>query len=193
MIYRVGDVMGDVFNSVSLKYAYRLLHPKLTALIACYDEYNVPNAMTAAWIMPVSVNPPLIVVSISPKRYTYELILKAKIFSVNIPSLNMLKKVHLCGTISGREIKNKLKRIGLTTINGRKLNVPIIEECIAFLECKLWENIVAGDHNLIIGKIIDAYVRDNIFDVRYDISKISLIYHCGGNIYTKLTNNIVRV
>ena len=185
--------MTEEFKTISLKYAYRLLHPKLAVLIACYDENNIPNAMTAAWIMPVSVNPPLIVVSIAPKRYTYELISKSKVFSVNIPPFEILNKVHLCGTISGRDVRNKLERAGLTIVKGRKLNVPIIKECIAFLECKLWKDVPAGDHNLIIGEIVDAYTKGKIFDVRYDIKKIDLIYHVGGNVYTRLIKEIIKV
>lgn len=180
----------EEFKSIELIYAHRVLHPKLVALIACYDKDGIPNAMTAAWISPVSVSPPLIVVSIAPKRYTYELIKKAKVFSVNIPPFELMNKVHQVGTISGRDVKNKLKKIGLTVIKGRKLNVPIIKECIAFLECKLWRDVPAGDHNLVIGEIVDAYAKNGIFDKMYNIDKVSLLYHLGGNNYTTLKTEV---
>jgi len=40
------------------KYSYRIIHPKLVALISSLDDNNRANICTVAWIMPVSIDPP---------------------------------------------------------------------------------------------------------------------------------------
>jgi flavin reductase (DIM6/NTAB) family NADH-FMN oxidoreductase RutF len=62
-----------------------LLHPKLVALLTCVDDAGKANIITLAWAMPVSVQPPLVVVSVGPRRYSHGLIDETKEFVLNIP------------------------------------------------------------------------------------------------------------
>jgi len=59
---------------VDLEFAYRFLHPKHTVLVSCIDNSGRANIITLAWSMPVSRKPPLVAVSIAPKRYSQRLI-----------------------------------------------------------------------------------------------------------------------
>lgn len=61
----------------------RLLHPKLVVLVVSIGKDGRANVMPAAWVTPVSVNPPLVAVAISPKRYTYKLIKESGEFTLN--------------------------------------------------------------------------------------------------------------
>ncbi|MCD6469793.1 flavin reductase, partial [Candidatus Bathyarchaeota archaeon] len=65
---------GKNVKDVNLKLAYRLLHPRNTALLTCVDGEGKANIITLAWLMPVSINPPLVAVSIAPRRYSHRLI-----------------------------------------------------------------------------------------------------------------------
>jgi len=168
---------------IDLELAHRLLHPKLTVLVSCSDTSGKANIITLAWSMPVSMNPPLIAVSIAPKRYSHGLIEETGEFIVNIPSIELLKETSYCGSVSGRDV-DKFKTTGLTPAPARKVRAPIIEECIAHLECKVYKKVQAGDHTIFIGEIVAAYANEGVFKRIFDIEKVRLIYHIGGDKFT---------
>ena len=57
-------------------------YPRVAAIVTVHAR-DKDNAMTVAWHCSLSMSPPLYGVSISPKRFTLELILEAKEFGVN--------------------------------------------------------------------------------------------------------------
>jgi len=136
--------------SVNLASAYRLLHPMHAVLVTCVGKTEKPNIITLAWAMPTSLKPPLVAISVSPRRHSHALIEETKEFVVNIPTIDMLDKVVLCGTVSGRS-HNKFKEAGLTPLTGRKVKAPSIKECVAHLECKLRSQCTTGDHTIFVG------------------------------------------
>ena len=70
---------------VDLEQYYRLLHPYNATLVSCTGKDGKPNVLAIAWIIPVSVNPPLLAMSIRPERHSHRLISETKEFVVNIP------------------------------------------------------------------------------------------------------------
>jgi len=60
-----------------------------------------PNPMTADWVVPLSINPPLLGVSIGKTRFTRKLIEEQKDFVVAVPTIELLKDVWT------KEIDNK--------------------------------------------------------------------------------------
>ncbi len=176
------DIVGPSF--------FRLLHPKLTVLLTCVDEAERANIITLAWAIPTSINPPLIAVSISPSRHSHGLIEKTKEFVINIPTTEILNEMFFCGRKSGKDI-DKFRETGLTPLPARKVKPPIIKECVTFLECKLFNQVPTGDHTLFIGEVLAAYVDKDAFNKTYDLEKIKLIYHMGGNQFTTLNPEIM--
>ena len=53
-----------------LNKAYRLFYPRLTVIVSC-GTLSASNALTIAWSTPLSVDPPLIGILITNKRYSY--------------------------------------------------------------------------------------------------------------------------
>ena len=183
---RMSESKVDVGSSF-----YRLLHPKLAVLLTCIDEDGKANIITLAWAMPASIHPPLVVVSIAPARYSHGLIEKTKEFVLNVPTMEKLKETFFCGRKSGRDV-DKFKETGLTPLPARKVKAPIIKECVAHLECKLYKQVQAGDHTLFIGEVVAAYADENVFTKTYDLEKTELIYHMGGDKFTTLTSKATR-
>lgn len=110
------------------------------------------NGMTAAWVNQVSNQPPMISVAIGKSHYTSELIPKAKSFSVNILSSDQVEVARKCGFVSGRN-QNKLREEEFTY---KVTGAPILSNCTAYLDCKLYHQIEVGDHILFIGIVIKA-------------------------------------
>jgi len=81
--------------------AYRLLHPRHTVLVTCVNKAGKANIITLAWSMPTSINPPMVVISIAPKRRSHRMIEKTGEFVVNVPTMKIVRQTLFCGRISG--------------------------------------------------------------------------------------------
>ena len=175
---------------VDLSSAYRLLHPRLVVLVSCVDEVGKANVITLAWSMPVSINPPLVAISVAPKRYSHRLIEKTRDFVVNVPTMDIVRETLFCGRRSGKTY-DKFKETGLTPLPAKMAQPPIIKECVAHLECKLHQQITVGDHTLFIGRVLAAYADDGVFDEKFDLKKVKPIYHMGGDDFATLVPETV--
>jgi len=175
---------------VDLSSAYRLMHPRLVVLVSCMDEAGKANVITLAWSMPVSINPPIVAISVAPRRYSHQLIEKTWEFVVNIPTMNIVKETLFCGRRSGKTY-DKFKETGLTPLPAKMVKPPIIKECVAHLECKLHQQITVGDHTLFIGRVLTAYADDGVFDEKFDLKKVKPIYHMGGDDFVTVVPEIV--
>ena len=169
---------------IPLSKANRLINHGPTVLITSQSE-GKPNVMTAAWQTPVSKDPPLVAVSIAPKRYSHQLIEQSGDFVLNVPSREILKKVHDCGTVSGKDV-DKFEKFGLTPADSVTVGAPLIEECIAHLECTLYDSLTVGDHTLFVGEVLSASVEESFFDdfIKVDDPGAKTIHHLGSNKYT---------
>jgi len=175
--------------TVSLSSAYRLLYPRQVVLVSCADKTGKTNIITLAWSMPASIRPPMIAVSIAPKRYSHELIEETKEFVVNVPTMDILKETLFCGRRTGKEC-NKFKEAGLTPLPAKTVKPSIIKECVAHLECKLHQQIATGDHTLFIGRVLATYANQGAFMERYNLQKTKLIYHFGGDDFLTISPEI---
>ena len=172
-------------TDVGIEVAYRFLQPMHTVLVTCMGEDGKPNIITLAWVMPTSIDPPLVAISVSPKRYSHRLITDSGEFVINIPTAELLEQTITCGTISGRN-RDKFKETCLTPVQAKKVKTPVIKECVAHLECRLQELFVTGDHTIFVGRIVAAYANKGIFAEKYDLEKAPMLYHTGGNIFAVL-------
>mgnify|MGYP001067477619 CR=1 FL=1 len=172
-------------TKIILSSSYRLLHPMHTVLVSCVGKNGRPNIITLAWAMPTSISPPLVAISIAPKRHSHTLVEETKEFVVNIPTMKILKETLFCGRRSGRNY-DKFKETGLTPSPAKKVKPPIIKECVAHLECKLHSQFAAGDHTIFVGEIIEAYANKEAFTNKYDLEKAKMIFHLGGNDFATL-------
>jgi len=154
-------------------------------LVSCVGENGKPNIITLAWAMPTSINPPLVAISIAPKRHSHTLIQETKEFVVNIPTMKILKETLFCGRRTGKNY-DKFRETGLTPSPAKKVKPSIIKECVAHLECKLHSQFAAGDHTIFVGEIVEAYANKEVFTNKYDLEKAKMIFHLGGNDFATL-------
>jgi len=170
--------------NVPLDIHYRLLHPKTIGLITACDGEGRVNVMTAGMIMLASHEPPLLVLGISPKRYSHRMIEESKEFVVNIPGKEIVDEVNFCGITSGRST-DKIKACNFTLIESEKVKAPSIKECIAHLECRVQDSFITGDHTLFLARVVAARVEAKAWkNNRYDIAEVKPLLEIGGNRYT---------
>ena len=159
-----------------LKNAYRYLYPRPIVLVSS-GTLQQPNALTIAWSCPLSVDPPLIGISITKKRYSHETISQYKEFVVNIPNISQVRESYYIGSVSGREEPNKINLAGFTLEPSNKVKAPRIAECQINLECELQRIIITGDHDLFIGEVVEVVIDHSVTDEwAFDLNKFQPIY-----------------
>src|SRR3954451_24161230 len=120
-------------RELAVRDALRLIAPGPVTLVTTMYR-DQANLMTAGWLQPLSLEPTLIGVAVQPSRLTHEFITKTDVFAINIPTLDLLSAVHLCGFRSGRE-GDKFEAAKLTPELGVAVEVPLVTECVAHIEC----------------------------------------------------------
>jgi flavin reductase (DIM6/NTAB) family NADH-FMN oxidoreductase RutF len=155
----------------------RLLSPRVAALIVTLREDGLPNVMVAAWHTPVSVKPPIVAISIAPRRMTHGLIQKSGEFTVNIPDALLIKKVKIAGSRSG-ESYDKAKLFSY--VPGRRVRTPVIKNALGCIECTLNRILKMGDHSLVFGNVVAVSAKG--FKEVWTSS--SPLLHLGSNYYT---------
>lgn len=172
-------------TEIDLAESYRLLHPRPVVLICSADRSGKVNVMACSWITPISDDPPLIAISLWLKGYTHKLIDETGEFTVNIPSVNLLKQVWIAGTKSGSKI-DKVKLLNLTFTQAKAVKPPAIENCIGVLECKVKNKITINEQALYIAEVVKAYAEEELFKDKVWSMKANILHHAGGRIFTTI-------
>lgn len=108
------------------------------------------NGMVASWVTQVSYEPPLILVSVHPNRYSHDLILKGGAFGLHILDISqkdMLKR------FKGPDNNQKFIDIAW---EAKKTGVPILRNCLAWFDCKVTDHTTPGNHSLFIGEVEES-------------------------------------
>jgi flavin reductase (DIM6/NTAB) family NADH-FMN oxidoreductase RutF len=121
---------------------------------AAHNEQR--DAFTAAWVMQVSFDPLLLALSIHPEHASYPLVKDARAFTVNVLKQGQLEVARRFGTRSGRD-HDKLAGVGWHP--GRS-GAPILDDALAYFDCELTDSFPAGDHELLLGRVIDGRIMD---------------------------------
>lgn len=167
-------------------------YPRVAVVVTAHARGR-DNAMAAAWHMPISVSPPLYVVSISPKRFTYQLIVDSGEFGVNFLALEAAKVVASVGGSHGRQI-DKFQRFNIERDKPVSTAVPILKAAYAAYECRLVDDRSYGDHHLLVGEIAmvhwleDAFTPDGILD----LTQVSPALYLGHEVYLTASKDSSR-
>lgn len=110
------------------------------------------NAFTAAWVAQISYRPLLLALSVNPQNFSCDLIRSGHAFAVSVLSQGQLHLAQHFGTRSGRT-DDKLAGIRWRTA---QTGAPILSDAMAYFDCRLHFTRRAGDHLLVVGKIMDG-------------------------------------
>ena len=114
------------------------------------------DGFTAAWVMQASFDPLLLALSINSSNASYELLHAGGGFTVNVLKQGQLDLARRFGTRSGRD-EDKLA--GIRWRPGRA-GAPILEQALAYFDCEIAGRHRAGDHELVLGRVVDGKVLD---------------------------------
>jgi flavin reductase (DIM6/NTAB) family NADH-FMN oxidoreductase RutF len=151
--------------------ASTLLYP-LPAVLVGANVDGKANFSTYAWCGIVNSLPPMLSVAFQHHRHTLKGVKQNGTFSVNIPSVELVKETDYCGLVSGRET-DKVVDCKFNIFYGKLTNVPLISECPVNLECRALHILNLGSHEMVVGQIEEVYATDLcLTDGKLDVNKI---------------------
>jgi len=158
-------------------------YPRVAAILTVNNK-GKKNAMAVAWHSSISFKPPLYGVSVSPKRYTYQLIVESHEFGINFMPFELAELVASVGGSGGSQI-DKFRKFNLIEDKPLKTNVPILKEAYSSYECKLVDNKTYGDHAWMVGEIVAVHFNEELFTEKgtLDMSKLNPALYLGADLY----------
>jgi len=136
--------------------AKNCLYPLPTTLVGALVN-GKPNYITIAHVGIMDLGS--VSLGMSKVHYTNAGIKANGTFSVNIPSVKMVKETDHCGLVSG---KTEDKSALFKTFYGKLKSAPMIEECAVNMECELIKTIDFPTHDVFIGKIAATYCDEAV-------------------------------
>jgi flavin reductase (DIM6/NTAB) family NADH-FMN oxidoreductase RutF len=109
--------------------------------------------MTANAVTSLSLDPPLVLVAVDKKAQMHRQLTEARAFAMNILSD---QQEALSQRFAARGPKETADLALTTAVTG----APILEDALAFVDCKLVEILPGGDHDIFIGEIVAGDVRE---------------------------------
>jgi flavin reductase (DIM6/NTAB) family NADH-FMN oxidoreductase RutF len=138
-------------------YMSEITDPRQTILVTSRYK-GKDNIITLSWHSPVSFSPELYAIIIGHSRYSNEIIKKSKVFCVNFMDIKHKKAIDFVGSNSGEGI-DKFSKAHLTKQECAKIKCPRLGEALAYLECKVVNEVEAGDHTIFIGEVIHSNIN----------------------------------
>lgn len=183
--------MRPVLPSVPLQHAYRLLNHGPTVLVGSAHEGRA-NVMTAAWAMPLDFEPPKLAVVIDKSTLTRQWVDATGMLSINVPCQAQAGLTWALGNESGKTHPDKLSRLGVRTTPAPLTGMPLVEGCIAQMECRVLPATthVAGPHDLFLVEVLGAWADPRVFShgrwhFEHAPDDLRTIHHvAGGHFYT---------
>ncbi|SER83203.1 flavin reductase family protein [Pseudomonas sp. NFPP19] len=159
--------MSDLRRPVPLDKAYRLLNHGPTVLVSAAHG-GQRNIMAAAWAMPLDFEPPKVAVVLDKSTWTRKLLEASGTFVLNVPCVAQVDIVQSLGNSSGLELSqggsDKFAAYDLQAFAGEQLAAPLLEGCVAWLECRLLpEPHNHQQYDLFLGEVIAAQADARVF------------------------------
>ncbi|MEK5068362.1 flavin reductase family protein [Sporosarcina sp. FSL K6-1508] len=123
-------------------------YPTGVTVVTAYDADKKPMGLTVNSFASVSLEPLLILWSIDKRVSTYSDFLSTEKFSVNILAED---QSDLCTLFSSRVAD----RFSQCDWKESDLQLPVLSNTLAVLQCKTVQQIEAGDHTILIGEVLD--------------------------------------
>lgn len=135
------------------------------------------HGLTVSAFTSISLNPPLVMVSIGHNRDSYPFVKEAGFFGVNFLRSDQSE---LSDLFAGRmpQIEDRFADI---SYRSEASGVPILDDCLAWIDCRVAGEHTVGDHSIFIGEVLAA---DSLSD------ELPLTYHDGD--YIKLVRKVTE-
>ena len=110
--------------------------------------------MTATAFLSVSLDPPLVLVSLRTGARMDDLLDEQPLWAVSVLAESQR---HIAGrfAMKGR-VSDRLLFADIPYVRGKETGAPLVGGALATLECRTEQRVTAGDHTLVIGHVLSA-------------------------------------
>lgn len=119
--------------------------------VSCASEGEV-NIFTANWLTQVSFDPPLLAVSVENNTKSLPMILRSRIFTVNVLRTG---ERELAGKLGKSALQHPDKLAGISYELGAN-GCPILRDALGWVACTVRHTVESGDSTLIVGEVVDV-------------------------------------
>ena len=178
-------------QDVKLEHASRLINHGPTVLISSAHG-GKRNVMAAAWSMPVEFTPPRIAVVIDKSTYTRELITASGQLALSLPCRANADVAYTVGSVSGRDCAaglDKFDEYGIGYFAGPDLGLPLVEGCVAWMECKvLSEPSAEMKYDTFFVEVVSAQADARVFsnghwNLTTENASLHTLHHLGAGMF----------
>ena len=162
-----------------------MLYPLPAALVSC-GTMEESNLITVAWTGIISSDPPRLYISVRKERFSHHILMENKEFCLNLTTAGMVRGVDLCGVKSGRDV-DKFKLAKFTKEEAKEVKCPRVAESPVTLECKVFDVVPLGSHDMFMADIVNVAVDESLLDEKgaLSLAKSNIMAYSHGS-YMKL-------
>ncbi len=142
-----------------LQKVYRLMEPSPIVLVTTLHRGR-PNIMTMGFHTMIQHDPPLFGAVIGPWDYSFKALRSAGECVIAIPGVDLAEKVVDIGNCSGEDT-DKFKKFRLTAVPAQNIKAPLIEQCLANMECKVADTRLVNKYGLFVLEAVKAWVNSD--------------------------------
>ena len=151
-------------------------YPAQSVVLVCSRNGMVYNVAPYAWHMPISMDPPALVIGVRRSRDTYANIMETGEFVVSVPGPELVEDIDICARSIPRD-RSEFDIAGLTPSPGKMIDTPGVLECQVNIECRTMWNKEAGDHDVIAGRIVHVSLADHLDPQMINRTHLRAVYH----------------
>ena len=137
----------DAFRAVMGRFATGV------TVVTAADAGGIDRGMTVSAFASLSLEPPLVVMCIDKTASMYDTLMEGEFFAVNILASTQEEIARRFAATGAQQFEG----IGYTKGDN---GAPLLNDVLAYVECRRLTSNVAGDHGLIIGETLNASLRD---------------------------------
>ncbi|MFE6165493.1 flavin reductase family protein [Streptomyces sp. NPDC056486] len=124
------------------------------AVITCQDSEKEPMGLTANSFTCVSLDPPLVLFCLHGGSRGLSAIRESGSFAVNILAAD---QAALCRAFARRDTAG----FDDLAVQDAETGAPVLTEALAYLDCRLYAMFPGGDHEIVVGEVVDlGLLRD---------------------------------
>ena len=123
------------------------------AVVAVADPDGARYGLTANTVTSVSLDPRLVLVCVDRTADTHDAIRRAESFSVNVLGA---RGERLSRRFADAPVAEKFEGVAYREeVTGS----PVLEDSLAWLDCRLWATYDGGDHTIFVGEVLAGDAR----------------------------------
>lgn len=128
--------------------------PSGVCIVTAQEAGGRPRGFTASAFSSLSLDPPLVLVCLDQKAESHDTFQAAPTFAVSILASHQMPIANAFAAKAPEKFE------GIAVVAGPETGLPLIPEAVAHLECRMHQQVPAGDHTILIGEVVAAVVSD---------------------------------